>query len=151
MTSTPARSAIHPQSGSLDERQRSALSALLDRYTDALPHLQRRRPQAAIPLLLHAVASRQAKLIFDRQPVEDPDEVADALALLRAARAELDELEAALLLAAREKDAQGRRLLTFRQIAAALGVESEQAAQGRYHRKVGMPHDGALLDRPGRS
>lgn len=31
----------------------------------------------------------------------------------------------------------GKPLLTFRKIAAALGVESEQAAQGRYRRKVG--------------
>ena len=28
-------------------------------------------------------------------------------------------------------------MLTFRQIAAAIGAESEQAAQGRYRRKVG--------------
>ena len=30
----------------------------------------------------------------------------------------------------------GKPLLTFRQIAAAIGAESEQAAQGRYRRKV---------------
>lgn len=34
----------------------------------------------------------------------------------------------------------GKPLLTFRQLAAALGVESEQAAQGRYRRKVGTPN-----------
>ena len=33
----------------------------------------------------------------------------------------------------------GKPLLTFRQIAAAIGAESEQAAQGRYRRKVGNP------------
>jgi hypothetical protein len=31
----------------------------------------------------------------------------------------------------------GKPLLTFRQIAAAIGAESKQAAQGRYRRKVG--------------
>jgi hypothetical protein len=31
----------------------------------------------------------------------------------------------------------GKPLLTFRQIAAAIGAESEQAARGRYRRKAG--------------
>ncbi|WP_007507656.1 hypothetical protein [Pseudofrankia saprophytica] len=70
-----------------------------------------------------------------------------ALTLLRAVHAELYELEGVLLFAAREKDALGRRVPRFRQIAADLSVESEQAAQGRYHRKVGTPHDG--VPRPG--
>ncbi|MFE2823503.1 hypothetical protein [Streptomyces sp. NPDC059271] len=34
----------------------------------------------------------------------------------------------------------GKPLLTFRQISAVLGVESEQAPQGRYRRKVGTPN-----------
>jgi hypothetical protein len=44
-----------------------------------------------------------------------------------------------VLLAARQPGARtgGRPLLTFKQIAAAIGAESEQAAQGRYRRKVG--------------
>jgi hypothetical protein len=69
------------------------------------------------------------------------EDVADALALLQTAREDLESLEAALLYAARRPGARtgGKPLLTFRQIAAAIGVESEQAAQGRYHRRVGSP------------
>ena len=75
-------------------------------------------------------------------PAEEPEDragdVADALSLLRAARAHLDGLEASLLMAARQPGIRtGKPLLTFRQIAAAIGAESEQAAQGRYRRKVG--------------
>jgi hypothetical protein len=57
----------------------------------------------------------------------------------RRTREDLDSLEAALLYAARRPGARtgGKSLLTFRQIAAAIGTESEQAAQGRYRRKVG--------------
>jgi hypothetical protein len=146
MPPTPARPTIRPRPGLLDERQCAALTALLDRYADALPNEQLHSPHAAIPLLLHAVVGPQVRRIFSRQPVENPDEVTAALSLLRAARADLDALEGNLLHVAREKDAKGKRLLTFRQIAAALGVESEQAAQGRYQRKVGMPHPGGLPD-----
>ncbi|WP_185994032.1 hypothetical protein [Streptomyces benahoarensis] len=43
-----------------------------------------------------------------------------------------------MLLAARSTSTRtGKPLLTFKQIAAALDVGSEQAAQGRYRRKVG--------------
>lgn len=75
-------------------------------------------------------------------PAEEPEDraedVADALSLLQAAREDLDSLEAALLLAARQPGRHGGKpLLTFRQIAAAIGAESEQAAQCRYRCKVG--------------
>ncbi|MER5985771.1 hypothetical protein [Streptomyces sp. NPDC001787] len=67
--------------------------------------------------------------------------MAAALALLQVARDDLEGLEGALLLAASTASTRtGRPLLTFRQIAAALGVESEQAAQGRYRRRVGTPN-----------
>ncbi len=47
-------------------------------------------------------------------------------------------MEGNLLLAARPTSSStGKPLLIFKQIAAALAVESEQAAQGRYRRKVG--------------
>lgn len=50
---------------------------------------------------------------------------------------DLEGLEAALLLAARTASTRtGEPLLTFKKIAAALGVESEQTAQGRYRRKA---------------
>lgn len=71
-------------------------------------------------------------------PEDRADDVAAALALLQVARDDLEGLEGALLLAARTASTRtGKPLLTFKKIAAALGVESEQAAQGRYRRKVG--------------
>ena len=50
-------------------------------------------------------------------------------------------MEAALLAARQPGARTGKPLLTFRQIAAAIGAESEQAAQGRYRRKVGNLND----------
>lgn len=61
-------------------------------------------------------------------PDVDPGVVAAGLGLLGAARAELDQMEAGLLFAAR---AAG---VTFQQIAAALGLGSGQAAQQRMAR-----------------
>ncbi|WP_043500697.1 hypothetical protein [Georgenia sp. SUBG003] len=58
----------------------------------------------------------------------DPQVVTAGLGLLGAARAELDQVEAGLLFAAR---AAG---LTFQQIASALGLGSGQAAQQRMSR-----------------
>ncbi|WP_039825950.1 hypothetical protein [Nocardia testacea] len=58
----------------------------------------------------------------------DPEVVTAGLALLGAARSELDQAEAALLFAAR---AAG---VTFQQIGAALGLGSGQAAQQRMSR-----------------
>jgi len=58
----------------------------------------------------------------------DPGVLAAGLGLLTAARAELDQVEAALLFAAR---AGG---MTFQEIAAALGLGSGQAAQQRMSR-----------------
>jgi hypothetical protein len=138
----------------LDERGAAALARLADRYADDLPgrlQLETIRATAAV----HAVFRHQARrllppnfrMLWDR-PGQEEDEledraedVADALYLLRAAREDLDSLEAALLYAARRPGARtgGKPLLTFRQIAAAIGAESEQAAQGRYRRKVGSP------------
>lgn len=61
-------------------------------------------------------------------PAVGADVVAAGLGLLGAARAELDQVEAALLFSAR---AAG---LTFQEIAAALGLGSGQAAQQRMAR-----------------
>ena len=58
----------------------------------------------------------------------DPEVLSAGLGLLGAARAELDQIEAALLFAAR---AGG---MTFQEIAAALGLGSGQAAQQRMSR-----------------
>jgi hypothetical protein len=77
--------------------------------------------------------------LADRYAGDLPDRL--QLETIRATAEDLDSLEAALLYAARRPGAStgGKPLLTFRQIAAAIGAESEQAAQGRYRRKVGNP------------
>jgi hypothetical protein len=133
----------------LDEHEAAALARLADRYTDDLPGIQQ-RAAVRVPAVVHAVCGHQARRLFENSrlqpgnpgPAEAPEDragdVADALSLLRAAREDLDGLEAALLLAARQPGTRtGKPLLTFRQIAAAIGADSEQAAQGRYRRKVG--------------
>lgn len=103
-----------------------------------------------MPAVVHVVVRHQARRLLPNlllvppaeEPEDRPEDIADALSLLQAAREDLDGLEAALLCAARQPGARtgGKPLLTFRQIAAAIGAESEQAAQGRYRRKVGNLH-----------
>ena len=127
----------------LDEHEVWALARLTDRYAGDLPGIGRRET-VRVAALVHAVCGHQASRLFTdvmgtaEEPEGRAEDVADVLSLLRAARADLDGLEAALLLAARQPSIRtGKPLLTFRQIAAAIGAESEQAAQGRYRRKVG--------------
>ncbi|WP_370326012.1 hypothetical protein [Euzebya sp.] len=66
-----------------------------------------------------------------RDPDVPADVVAAGLALLGPARAELDQVEAALLFAARGA------AMTWRQIAESLGLDSPQAAQQRMARVSG--------------
>lgn len=130
----------------LPEQEEEALARLADRYAGDLPAVQQRETVRATTVA-HAVIHYQARRLFPKfllvPPVEEPEDraedVADALSLVQAAREDLDSMEAALLLAARQPGARtgGKPLLTFRQIAAAIGAESEQAAHGRYRRKVG--------------
>ncbi|MGH3067695.1 MAG: hypothetical protein ACRDOH_01485 [Streptosporangiaceae bacterium] len=134
----------------LDEHEAGALARLADRYAGDLPGIQRREAVRVLAVV-HAVCGHQASRLFKtsrlytktmgpaaEEPEDRARDVADALSLLRAARADLDGLDAALLMAARQPGTStGKPLLTFRQIAAAIGAESEQAAQGRYRRKVG--------------
>jgi hypothetical protein len=152
MTNTSgAGKALHA-SFELDEPGAAALARLTDRYADDLPAAQQREAVRVLAVV-HAVFRHQARRLLPgfrmARVTDDPaeeledraEDVADALSLLRAARENLDSLEAALLYAARRPGARtgGKPLLTFRQIAAAIGAESEQAAQGRYRRKVGSP------------
>jgi hypothetical protein len=134
----------------LDEQGAAAPARLTDWYADGLPAIQQREA-VRVPAVVHAVFRHQARRLLPNfrlvrvtaDPAEEledrAEDIADALSLLQAAREDLDSLEAALLLAARQPGARtgGKPLLTFRQIAAAIGAESEQAAQGRYRRKVG--------------
>jgi hypothetical protein len=136
----------------LGEHEAAALARLTDRSAGDLPAIQQMEA-LRVPAVVHAVFRHQGRrLLPDFRMVrvtEDPaeevedraEDVADALSLLRAAREYLDGMEGALLYAARRPGARtgGKPLLTFRQIAAAIGAESEQAAQGRYRRKVGNP------------
>ncbi|MFK0142659.1 hypothetical protein [Streptomyces murinus] len=130
--------------------QAGLLGRLAADYADVLPELRDREPQATIILLLHAVCAHQAKRVFacdarwrettsiTEVPRDRAEDVSAALALLQTAR---DDLESALLLAARTASTlTGKPLLTFEQIAAAVGADSEQAAHGRYRRKVGTPN-----------
>ncbi|MGD9482849.1 hypothetical protein WDH52_06240 [Streptomyces sp. TRM70308] len=126
------------------------LARLSEDYTDALTRIRDRTPEASVPVLLHAVHAHQVRRLLASDPrwretagvTEEPEDcaedVAAALALLQVARADLEGLEGALLLAARHPSVcTGKPLLTFKKIASALGVESEQVAQARYRRKVG--------------
>lgn len=76
----------------------------------------------------------------DSTPAASASDIADALALLAEARAHLEWTESVLLEAARRPDKDtGRPVLTWRRIAAALNIASEQGAQGRYQRRAGAP------------
>jgi hypothetical protein len=146
MTSTGDAGRAPHWPSELDEHGSAALARLAARYAGDLPVIQQRET-VRVPAVVHAVIRHQASRLFPRlllappaeEPEDRPEDIADALSLLRAARDDLDSLEAALLLAARQPGSRtgGKPLLTFRQIAAAIGAESEQAAQGRYRRKVG--------------
>jgi hypothetical protein len=85
------------------------------------PWLHRGQPPAAADLIRYALWHKDS----------DEDTVLAALALLPAARAEVDQLEAAVLFAAR---AEG---LPWPRIARAMGLASAQAAQQRYGRVSG--------------
>ncbi|MFD4177262.1 hypothetical protein [Streptomyces anulatus] len=144
---------VRPVPYVMDEDQARLLALLIEGYADDLPQIRERTPLASITALLYAVHAHQTQRVFacdprwretlgiTEVPEDRADDVATALALLQVARDDLEGLEGALLLAARTASTRtGKALLTFRQIAAALGVESEQAAQGRYRRKVGTPN-----------
>jgi hypothetical protein len=152
MTNTSGTGKALRASFELDEQGAAALARLTDRYADDLPAIQQRETVRAT-VVVHSVFHHQARRLLPNfrlvRVTDDPaeeledraEDVADALSLLQGARDDLDSLEAALLYAARRPGARtgGKPLLTFRQIAAAIGAESEQAAQGRYRRKVGNP------------
>jgi hypothetical protein len=70
-----------------------------------------------------------------RTPAVEPDVVAAGTRLLESARAELDQIEAALLFAAR---AAG---MTWPELAKALGLQSAQAAQQRSTRVAARVSD----------
>jgi hypothetical protein len=111
----------------LAAREADARTRLLQAGASALPprpwqHLG--QPPSAIDLILFAVWQARAKDSY-------LEVLHAALGLLSAARAEVDQIEAALLFAARS---QGQ---SWAQIAQAMGLRSPQAAQQRFERVAG--------------
>ena len=108
-------------------READARGRLLDAGASTLPRapwLRRSQPPSAVDLI---------RFVLWRSGTKDlgEDELLAALALLPAARAEVDQMEAALLFTAR---AGG---LSWPRISRALGLGSAQAAQQRFDRVTG--------------
>jgi hypothetical protein len=108
-------------------REQSARTRLLDAGAVSLPRapwLHRSQPPSAVDLVRFAVWRGQGDGVND-------DEVMAALTLLPAARAEMEQLETALLFTAR---AQG---LSWGRISQAMGLGSAQASLQRFDRLTG--------------
>lgn len=108
-------------------REQSSRKRLLDAGASSLPRapwLHHSQPPSAVDLVHFAVWRGQGDTVND-------DEVMAALALLPAARAEMEQLETALLFSAR---AQG---LSWGRISRAMGLGSAQAALQRFDRLTG--------------
>jgi hypothetical protein len=118
------------------EREAGARRRLLDGGAADLPRtpwLAAGQPPQAVDLLRHLLwrwtAGRGAPVMAD--------DVAAALELVPAARAEVDQLESALLFAARAER------LPWARIADCLDLGSRQAAQQRFDRLAGRAGNGA--------
>ncbi|HEX6339054.1 MAG TPA: hypothetical protein VFZ85_19020 [Jiangellaceae bacterium] len=108
-------------------REHSACQRLLHAGASGLPRapwLHPAQPPYSTDLVRFAVWRSQSGTLAD-------DEVEAALALIPAARAEMDQLETGMLFAAR---AQG---LSWARIAREMGLGSAQAALQRYDRLTG--------------
>ncbi|MER7207962.1 DNA-binding protein [Streptosporangium sp. NPDC000239] len=119
--------ADHAQAG----RERDARERLLDlgaNELDARPWRPPPAPLSAVDLVQFAVW-RNADL--------DPEGILDALALLPAARAEVEGLESALLFIARSAG------LTWAQMAHVMGFNSPQACQQHYTRLTARQDTGS--------
>ena len=116
--------------------QAKATQSLLDRGASDLPHrpwLDERQPPSAADLIHHVLWRANGS---GRGAAVDALDLRAGLALVSAARAELDGLETALLFLAR---AEG---LTWPQISQSLGLRSPQAAQQRLDRLTARPSVG---------
>ncbi|HEY5395543.1 MAG TPA: DNA-binding protein [Trebonia sp.] len=114
------------------ERENAALFRIHQRHADTAA----RRDRARLPVLvgseeavrlLVGLAAGSYMVEEDEEPVDAADLTA-ALSLIPRVRAEVDQLEASLLLIAR---GQG---MTWQQLAFGLGLGSAQAARQRYER-----------------
>ncbi|MEV0793912.1 hypothetical protein [Kribbella sp. NPDC050459] len=104
------------------DRQREAREQLLEEGAKDLPS----RPWRPAPIPLSAVDLTQ--FAAWRAAELSDDDLLAALALLPAARAEVDEVEAGLLFMARSSG------LTWADMADAMGFSSPQACQQRFNR-----------------
>lgn len=108
-------------------REAGARRQLLDAGASSLPRapwLHRSQPPSAVDLIHFALWRAQGSDI-------DEAVLLAALALLPAARAEMDQVEAATLLTARSHG------LSWPRISRAMGLASAQAAQQRFDRVTG--------------
>jgi hypothetical protein len=119
------REAVDDRAAGAQQRwARDRLTARGGKDLPRLPWLARGQPHDAVTLIRQALWRANT----DRGALELPDDLLAAIALLTAARAELDQLEAGLLFVAR---AEG---LTWAEIARPLGLRTAQAAQQRHER-----------------
>lgn len=114
----PSARADHDQA----RREQEARSRLLAQGADTL------EPRPWQPASVPPSAVDLARFALWRSGDLPPTHLLDALALLPAARAEVDGLESGLLFTARGAG------LTWAQIAAAMGFNSPQACQQHFHR-----------------
>jgi hypothetical protein len=108
-------------------REAEARGRLLEAGASSLPRapwLHRAQPPSAVDLTRFAVWRAQAGAAGE-------EDLLAALALLSAARAEVDQVEAALLFTARARG------LSWPRISRAMGLGSPQAAQQRFGRVTG--------------
>ncbi|MGW0589476.1 DNA-binding protein [Streptosporangium sp. NPDC002607] len=116
-------------------REYASLSRITERH--ATDDAQRRRQVHPTVLGAHETVRLVSFLLSgaaereEGEPEVDRADITAALTLLPRARAEMDELEAALLLMARGRD------LTWQEIAFGLGLGTPQAAKQRYERLAG--------------
>ncbi len=110
--------------GARQQWARDRLTARGGKDLPRLPWLAPRQPHDAVTLIRQALWRANT----ERGALDLPDDLLAAIALLAAARAELDQIEAGLLFVAR---AEG---LTWAEIARALGLRTAQAAQQRHER-----------------
>jgi hypothetical protein len=114
------------------ERAYAALSHLTDRHADTTSRRQRHlHPEAPSPGevvgLTAALAGGMVPVAAD-EPAPDETDLAAALTLVPQARADLENVELALLTAARARG------MTWQDIAFSLGLSTPQAAQQRRDR-----------------
>ncbi|MBU7598906.1 hypothetical protein JGS22_015100 [Streptomyces sp. P38-E01] len=142
-----------PLSYGTDQDQAGALARLTERYAAVLPEIRKREPQTASSELLSAVLGYQvtrmlrehrwwSKVMGPSTEVLDDrrEDVAAAFALLEDALSELVAMRQFFLVVARHPTAStAKPLLTFEEVAAAVGLDSAQAAKSLYRHVVDNP------------